>query len=444
MPAPVPTNPSRQFDYSSHTAVNPQTPQPGHRLDADFDLTNAKVAAAILFMRQAIGDDGKIKSAAVQGVEFTGPKGDTGAQGPVGPQGVQGPTGEQGPQGVQGQQGVQGVQGAEGASFQPDAIGATADKTLYDSQVKGYSFLDAEAGYLYIKMSPTAADWSNPIYFGRGPQGPQGPQGIQGPEGPEGPVGPQGIQGEDGPQGPQGIQGIQGIEGPQGDDGPLGPQGDPGPQGPTGSMVHAGIVGLPGTGLGNVGDLAINDAYNLYEKTGATTWTLIGNIKGEQGPTGPQGPPVADGDKGDVTVSSSGAVWTLNPNAVSSKADVGHGHPISDVTGLQSALDGKSDTGHNHDGRYYTQSEVDSLLDGIDTTPPTVDYAVGTYSVFVNERGSDMNRGEIVSGSNLSGSYGKEGGFSDSAISGSPPGSWRLMNYRTNDLDGVGIFVRVS
>jgi len=41
---------------------------------------------------------------------------------------------------------------------------------------------------------------------------------------------------------------------------------------------------------------------------------------------------------------------------------------ISTVTGLQTALDGKSSVGHAHDDRYYTESEVDGLISAIDTT----------------------------------------------------------------------------
>src|SRR5690606_25169574 len=44
------------------------------------------------------------------------------------------------------------------------------------------------------------------------------------------------------------------------------------------------------------------------------------------------------------------------------KSDVGHGHAISDVSGLESALEGKASTSHTHDDRYYTETETDSLL----------------------------------------------------------------------------------
>ena len=49
-------------------------------------------------------------------------------------------------------------------------------------------------------------------------------------------------------------------------------------------------------------------------------------------------------------------------SALNGKANSVHTHLIQDVTGLQSALDSKSATTHNHDGRYYTESETDAKL----------------------------------------------------------------------------------
>ena len=47
----------------------------------------------------------------------------------------------------------------------------------------------------------------------------------------------------------------------------------------------------------------------------------------------------------------------------SGKANATHSHVISDVSGLQSALNGKAESSHSHDDRYYTESEVNTLLE---------------------------------------------------------------------------------
>jgi hypothetical protein len=121
---------------------------------------------------------------------------------------------------------------------------------------------------------------------------PSGQQGEQGPIGLTGAVGPQGLQGTQGIQGPIGLtgatgpQGSQGIPGPQGATGPQGSQGDPGTPG---SVWHQGS-GAPGAALGVVGDFYLNTADgNVYRKTGALVWTVVGNIKGPQGIQGIQG-----------------------------------------------------------------------------------------------------------------------------------------------------------
>lgn len=82
---------------------------------------------------------------------------------------------------------------------------------------------------------------------------------------------------------------------------------------------------------------------------------------------------------GDVTISS--GVITVN--------DDSHNHIISNIDGLQSALDAKAASGHDHNSVYYTETEVDTLLSGkantshgthvsYSTTAPVMD---GTASV---------------------------------------------------------------
>lgn len=126
--------------------------------------------------------------------------------------------------------------------------------------------------------------------------------GTAGPEGPEGPQGPPGVQGATGPAGPAGATGAQG---PQGDPGPAGATGPQGPQGPTGATGPQGEQG----------------------PAGAT---------GPQGIQGSPGPAPAGGTDGQFIKRVSGEPAWASP-------------AISEVSGLQSALDGKAPTSHHHE-----------------------------------------------------------------------------------------------
>lgn len=119
---------------------------------------------------------------------------------------------------------------------------------------------------------------------------------LVGPKGDAGEAGPQGIQGVNGDTGATGATGPQGLKGDTGDTGPIGPQGI---QGPTGA-------------------------------TGAT------------GATGPAGPGVAaGGTAGQVLVKASATDYDAQWSDVAKP--MAHSHSISDVTGLQTALDAKAD-----------------------------------------------------------------------------------------------------
>ena len=111
---------------------------------------------------------------------------------------------------------------------------------------------------------------------------------------------------------------VVGEKGPKGDTGPQGPQG---PKGDTGATGPQGPAGL----------------------------------KGDKGDTGPQGEKGPKGDTGTIimdtilTTTSTNAVQNQAiARAVNSKADITHTHSTSDVTTLQTVLDGKANNTHTH------------------------------------------------------------------------------------------------
>ncbi len=216
------------------------------------------------------GPQGPTGSQGPQGTQgpqgLQGPAGSTGATGPQGPAGVAGSTGPAGPTGAQG---VAGPTGPSGADFQPDAVGLFANRSTYNTQSTGFSYLATDQEQLYFKLSATSGDWSNGITFGVGPQGPAGPQG---------PTGPQGAQGPQGSTGPQGPTGATGATGPQG---PAGPQGVQGPQGVAGAN---GAKGNTWRGAYSAGTTYVID--DVVEYNGSAWIAILGGT-GNAPPTAP-------------------------------------------------------------------------------------------------------------------------------------------------------------
>jgi hypothetical protein len=123
---------------------------------------------------------------------------------------------------------------------------------------------------------------------------------------------------------PQGVKGDTGSQGPAGATGPAGPAGAQGPQGVAGTPGETWFTGsgAPADATGIVGDWYLDSVNgDYYEKTGASTWTLRGNLEGPQGavgPAGPQGPP------GAANASYSGIWrWTTSTVDAAASGDVG-------------------------------------------------------------------------------------------------------------------------
>jgi len=134
-----------------------------------------------------------------------------------------------------------------------------------------------------------------------GPPGPTGPAGPTGPTGPAGPQGPTGATGTTGPQGPAGSTGATGATGPTGS---TGAAGTPGEKWFSGSGAPAGATGI-------VGDWYLDTANgDIYEKTGTSTWTSRGNLRGPTGATGSTGSTGAPGSTGATGAPGApGSVW---------------------------------------------------------------------------------------------------------------------------------------
>jgi Collagen triple helix repeat (20 copies) len=201
-----------------------------------------------------------------------GPKGDTGATGSTGPQGNPGATGSQGPQGIQG------VQGPTGSTGSPGSPGAAGEKWFSGTGVPaggtgavGDWYLNDGNGDVYEKTGASAWTLRDNLT---------------------------------GPQGTQGIQGIQGVQGPTGSTGSAGTPGEKWFSG----------TGVPAGGTGIIGDWYLNDANgDVYEKTGASAWTLRDNLTGPQGTQGIQGiqgPTGSTGTSGGKWFSGAGAPAT--------------------------------------------------------------------------------------------------------------------------------------
>lgn len=99
-------------------------------------------------------------------------------------------------------------------------------------------------------------------------------------------------------------QGATGAAGAAGSPGSTGPAGAPGEKWFTQAGAPAGVTGI-------VGDWSLDSTTgDYYEKTGASTWTLRGNLKGPTGSTGSTGPAGGTGPAG-----TPGSVWRSGTGA---------------------------------------------------------------------------------------------------------------------------------
>ena len=137
------------------------------------------------------GPQGKDGPPGINGTNGTkGDKGDRGEPGLAGVNGINGINGTDGVDGAPGKSAYQvavshgfsgtelqwlaSLRGTDGKSFEVNSTGSLADRSNYDNRLPGFSFLDTDAGNLYIRQSSMPGVCSPPVPFGKGEQGDKG------------------------------------------------------------------------------------------------------------------------------------------------------------------------------------------------------------------------------------------------------------------------------
>ena len=202
-----------------------------------------------------------------------------------------------------------------------------------------------------------------------GPQGPKGEKGDVGSTGPTGATGPQGPKGETGPQGPKGDKGDTGPQGPVGATGPQGPKGETGPAGKETKVdstlkVSGAAADAKATGDALAGKAA---ASHTHDDRYYTEAEMDGKLAGKSntGHTHNTIKDIGDGRTLSFAYSKDGLgyesySWLAGWN----------GNELRPVHKRQFAT-----AGHTHDDRYYTESEMNTKLNGKANSSHTHNYA---------------------------------------------------------------------
>ncbi|MFM2305948.1 MAG: hypothetical protein RLZZ367_617 [Bacteroidota bacterium] len=236
----------------------------------------------------ATGPTGAAGSAGAAGA--TGPTGAAGAAGAAGATGPTGAAGAAGAAGATGPTGAAGAAGAAGTAWLSGTVAPTGGQGVLND-----FYLNTATGAYFKKTASTTWTQQGTLAGTTGATGATGSAGVAGATGPTGAAGAAGTAGA---TGPTGAAGSVGATGPTGAAGAAGSAGVTGPTGAAGAVGAAGANGstwLTGSAAPTGGQGAVNDFYlassngSYYKKTGASTWTSQGNLKGSTGATGATG-----------------------------------------------------------------------------------------------------------------------------------------------------------
>ena len=234
------------------------------------------------------------------------------------------------------------------APFVPDATGLLADRSDFDEETPEFSYLATDEGLIYFRKT-TAGQWSDGILF----------------------------------------------PGPAGDNGAAG------------SVWREG-AGAPAGALGIVGDFYLNRTNgDYYEKTGASAYTLRGNLKGPEGDPGEGGASAVasvDGETGAVVLTDNYAALSHNHDATYVN-ETDHTKAAHDALNIDAdTLDGQDSTafaasGHNHDSTYVNESDhTKAAHDALDIDADTLDgiSSAGFAAASHNHAAADINSGTMA------------------------------------------------
>ncbi len=247
----------------------------------------------------ATGSTGATGATGAAGVGINGANGATGATGPTGAAGVNGTNGATGATGPAGANGAVGATGPAGTAGTNGSTWLTASGVPAGStgSINDY-YLNSSNGTYYKKTG--ASTWTSQGSL-------KGATGSTGVTGNNGATGATGANGATGPTGAAGV-GINGATGPTG------------PAGTNGATWLT-ASGVPAGSTGSVNDFYLNSSNGTYyKKTGASTWTSQGSLKGSTGATGANG---ATGPAGPTGPAGSGSGWSLSGNATNGNDFIG-------------------------------------------------------------------------------------------------------------------------